>query len=199
MKNSFIMYKDQQKLFGQLTDEEAGKLIKAVFMYLDMGEINDGAIDHYLEDRMLSILFSTLIQQIDRDAEKYAQKCKKLRENGSKGGKVRAENAKQLQANVSLNDNDNDNDNDSNIPSLNELSDWGNVYARENKLNSNECLSLAQQAYEYYNMCMKDMNKRTWVDSKGKTIKNWKLKISRVWFKDCKPVENVKMNPLNVC
>ena len=75
------MYNDQKKLFDQLTDEEAGKLIKAVFMYLDIGEISDGAIDHYLEDHMLLILFNTLVQQIERDKQKYAEKCRKLREN----------------------------------------------------------------------------------------------------------------------
>ena len=195
-QKSFIMYNDQKKLFDQLTDEEAGKLIKAVFMYLD-----DENTDNYLQDRMLLILFNTLVQQIERDKQKYAEKCKKLRENGSKGGKARADNMKQLQANPSLNDNDNDNVNDnvSKIPSLNELSDWVNVYARENGLNSSDCLPLAQQAYEYYTKCMNDMNKRTWVDSKGKPIKNWKLKIARVWFKDLKPAYIPAINGMNVC
>ena len=33
MKKSFILYNDQEQLFDQLTDAEAGILIKAIFKY----------------------------------------------------------------------------------------------------------------------------------------------------------------------
>ena len=194
MKKSFILYNDQEKLFEQLTDAEAGVLIKAVFKYLNMKDgMEDGAIEHYLNNRMLFILFGTLIQQIERDREKYAEKCKKLRENGSKGGKARADNMKQMQANVSLNDNDNVN------PNINEIEDWAFQYAIPNGLSQVECMDKAKQAHDYYTKCMKDMNKRTWCDSSGKQIKNWKLKIARVWFKDLKPNTEINVNRLNVC
>lgn len=193
-QKSFIMYNDQKKLFDQLTDQEAGKLIKAIFMYLD-----DEDTDNYLEDRMMQILFNTLVQQIERDKQKYADKCKKLRENGSKGGKARADNMKHMQANVSLNDTDNDTDNKNVIPSLNELSNWTITYARENGLNSTECLQKATEAHAYYTKCMTDSNKRTWIDSKGQKIVNWKLKIARVWFKDMKAAQIPNINGMNVC
>ena len=201
MKKSFILYNDQEKLFEQLTDAEAGILIKTVFKYLN-ADSNDSTVEESLNDRMLVILFNTLIQQIERDKQKYAEKCKKLRENGSKGGKARADNMKQMQANPSLNDNDNENENA--IPTLKEVEDWSLSYAREHQLSQVDCMSSSQQAYEYYNSCMEDMNKRSWCDGNGKSIKNWKLKIARVWFKDMKPsylteTSNYKVNPLNVC
>ena len=38
MKNSFMLYLDQKDTFEALTDEEAGKLIKAIFKYEYDGE-----------------------------------------------------------------------------------------------------------------------------------------------------------------
>lgn len=194
MKKSFILYNDQEKLFEQLTDAEAGVLIKAVFKYLNMKDgMEDGAIEHYLDNRMLFILFGTLIQQIERDREKYAEKCKKLRENGSKGGKARADNMKQMQANVSLNDNDNNN------PTLTEVENYARHYASEKNLSVHECLHQAKAGYEYYYKQMAIQNKRTWHDSNGNKIKNWKLKLANIWFKDLKPNTEINVNRLNVC
>ena len=185
MKKSFILYHDQENTFNQLTNEEAGVLIKAIF------KSNHSEVK--LKDRMLQILLTNVLQQIDRDAIKYAEKCKKLRENGSKGGKARADNVKQLQANVSLNDNDNNN------PNAKEVSVWAQQYALENSLNSTEVINLASKAHQYYNKCMHDLNKRTWHDNRGNKVLNWKLKIARVWLKDCKPVELIKVKGVNVC
>ena len=185
MKKSFILYNDQEQLFNQLTDAEAGILIKAIF------KSNHSKVE--LKDRMLQILLTTVLQQIDRDAIKYADKCKKLRENGSKGGKARAENAKQLQANVSLNDNDNNN------PTLNEVENYARHYASEKSLSVHECLHQAKAGYEYYHRQMDIQNKRTWHDSNGNKIKNWKLKLANIWFKDIKSLKNIGVNKLNVC
>lgn len=194
MSKSFILYNDQEKLFDQLTDEEAGVLIKAVFKYINMEDgIEDGAIEHYLDNRMLFILFRTLMQQIERDKQKYADKCKKLRENGSKGGKARAENVKQLQANVSLNETETNN------PTEKEFSVWVTQYANDKNLPLQTCLEQGAKAFAYYNKCMNDLNKRTWHDSKGNKINNWKLKVARVWFSDILPNQEVKINTLNVC
>lgn len=196
MSKSFILYNDQEQLFDQLSDEEAGVLIKAVFKYINMEDgIEDGAIEHYLNNRMLFILFRTLMQQIERDKQKYADKCKKLRENGSKGGRARADNVKQLQANVSLNDTDTDNNN----PNEKEVVKWITQYASEHNLPIQTCLEKGSKAFVYYNKCMNDLNKRTWHDVKGNKINNWKLKIARVWFSDILPIKEVRVNKLNVC
>jgi len=205
MKNSFILYKDQAELFLQLTDNEAGKIIKSIFMKINGKEKSEEDIKTFLQDRMLFIILSTLLQQIDRDAEKYAKKCKKLRENASKGGKARAENSKQMLANVSLNDtdtvNDTVNDNDNvkyKRPSGDEVGEFAVEYAQSNNFNVNEVERICHDAWEYYTD-LSGVDNPVWVDSKGTVIKNWKLKLKRVWLKDVKPVEQIKVNPLNVC
>ena len=39
-KKSFILYKDQKEVIDELTDEEAGKLFKAIYQYNDNKEVN---------------------------------------------------------------------------------------------------------------------------------------------------------------
>ena len=122
MKNAFLLYKNHAEIFEKLSDEQAGKLIKAIFEYERTG------VEPELEP-LLDMAFTPIKQTIDIDAEKYAQKVEKRREAGSKGGKQRVANqanatfAKQTQANQANNNikdniiinNDNDNDNERNI------------------------------------------------------------------------------------
>lgn len=120
MKNAFLLYKNHAEIFEKLSDEQAGKLIKAIFEYERTG------VEPELEP-LLDMAFTPIKQTIDIDAEKYAQKVEKRREAGSKGGKQRVANqanatfAKQTQANQANNnikDNiniNNDNDNERNI------------------------------------------------------------------------------------
>ena len=81
-KNCFTLYKDYTKHFHMLTDEEAGKLIKAIFEY-------ENGIEPEGLEGMVAMAFSFISAQLDRDDEKYAEKCQKNRENGSKGGRPR--------------------------------------------------------------------------------------------------------------
>ena len=107
-KNSFVLYKDQEEIFQAVTNEQAGKLIKAVFQY-SRGEAPK-------LDATLSLVFISIKQTLKRDAAKWNETCKKRRDAGSLGGKARVANqanatfAKQNQANqadsvsVSVND-----------------------------------------------------------------------------------------------
>lgn len=61
-KKSFIMYTNYQKHINRLSDEEAGKLIKAVLMYTNSEEpVLSPAAD---------MAFSFIKEQIDRDCDK---------------------------------------------------------------------------------------------------------------------------------
>ena len=40
MKDNFLLKKNQQEVFDELTDEEAGRLIKGIFSYVSTGESN---------------------------------------------------------------------------------------------------------------------------------------------------------------
>ena len=102
MKNAFLLYKNHAEIFSKLSDEQAGKLIKAIFEYERTG------ITPELEP-LLDMAFTPIKQTIDIDAEKYAEKVEKRRQAGSKGGKQRVANqanatfAKQTQANQANN------------------------------------------------------------------------------------------------
>src|SRR5690348_5484461 len=63
-KKSVLVYADWENTFEQLSDEEAGKLIKHFFKY-----INDKNPE--LNDRLLKIAFEPIKQQLKRDLKKW--------------------------------------------------------------------------------------------------------------------------------
>lgn len=111
-KKSFIMYMDQRRLINKLSDEEAGKLLKAVYEYQATGQIAElpPAAD---------MLFGVICNQLDRDNAKWARTVERRAEAGRAGGRAKAEGSKQMLANASKSkqmlanvaDNDNDTDN----------------------------------------------------------------------------------------
>lgn len=89
-KNSFLIYIDYQEQFELLTDEQAGKLIKAIIEYEKTGKI--------LElDGMTKMAFSFIKTQLDRDREKWQEEKQKRSEAGKRGmskrwGKTKQDN-----------------------------------------------------------------------------------------------------------
>lgn len=79
-KNKIIVYKDWQKTFNKLTDDEAGRLIKHFFNY-----VNDENPEP--PDRLTEIAFEPIKQTLKRDLKKWEQIADRNRENGSKGGR----------------------------------------------------------------------------------------------------------------
>lgn len=79
------MYTDYQKHINRLSDEEAGKLIKAVLMYTNSGEetVLSPAAD---------MAFSFIKEQIDRDCDKWEDTCRKRSEAGKLGGRPKKQN-----------------------------------------------------------------------------------------------------------
>mgnify|MGYP000856260872 CR=1 FL=1 len=116
-KKSFIAYCDWGEIFGMLTDEEAGKMIKHLFAY-----VNDRNPKFEEGERILKIAFEPIKLQLKRDLTKYEEIREKRieagRSGGKKSGKVRkqkeaneasASNSKQKEANEAVNVNVNDN------------------------------------------------------------------------------------------
>lgn len=111
-KNSFVLYLNALEQWEMLSDEQAGKLVKALFKYADTGE------KLQTEDGMLRMAFSFITAQMDRDSEKYAKTCEKRRNsikkrwenNNTKNTNVYT--CIQNDSNVTDNDNDNVNDNE---------------------------------------------------------------------------------------
>lgn len=83
-KKSFILYCDQQGVFNMLPDEQAGKLIKHIFAY-----VNDE--DPESEDLLLTIAFESIKTQLKRDLKKYENYIDKQKENGRKGGRPKTQ------------------------------------------------------------------------------------------------------------
>lgn len=124
-KKSFVLYTDNIDIVEKLSDEQAGKLLKAVMRYQSDGTIPDDL------DPMTDIVFMVIKGHLDRDGEKYAEICKKRSEAGKKG-RAQATKNKQMLANANkskqmLADNDNENENDNDIDIVNE-----NVSENEN-------------------------------------------------------------------
>jgi hypothetical protein len=80
-KKSFILYADLIGLFNKLTDEQAGKLIKIIFEYVND---NDPKIE---DDQLLEIAFEPIKMHLKRDLKKYELFREKQSENGKQGGR----------------------------------------------------------------------------------------------------------------
>lgn len=79
-KKSFIAYCDWGDTFNELSNEEAGKLVKHLFSY-----VNDENPE--TEDKLIKLLFIPIQQTLKRDLNKYDKYIDKQRVNGAKGGR----------------------------------------------------------------------------------------------------------------
>jgi len=76
-KDSFKLYTDQQGLFNELPDDQAGRLIKLIFSY-----VNDENPEP--EELLLRVAFEPIKRQLKRDLKKYVAKCESNKENALK-------------------------------------------------------------------------------------------------------------------
>ena len=95
-KKGVVMYYDILEQLEDFTDEQFGKITRAIINYDKTGEIP---------------AFKILKPTLDRNKQEYEAICAKRREAGSLGGKQKVANASKCYQNVAnLADNDNDND-----------------------------------------------------------------------------------------
>lgn len=183
-RDSFILYREQKEIFKNLSNEQAGKLIKAIFEYIDTG--NEIELDETLK-----IAFIPIKQQLDRNEIKWQEIKKKRSQAGKIGMQKRWNNditkitndnkCYQMITNdnktyqditkITVNDNVNVNVNDNikeNIkrkvfvaPTLEEVQN----YISEKGLNVD-----GKQFFDYF-------TEGNWKDSKGNQVKNWKQKL----------------------
>ncbi len=86
-KKSFVLYHDYFNHIYRLSDEEAGRLFKALFAYVNEKLPPDMS-------PQVEMAFSFITEQIDRDCEKYEEKCRRMQELALKREeKRRKENA----------------------------------------------------------------------------------------------------------
>jgi hypothetical protein len=82
MRDSFVLFQEQEEVIKKLSDEQAGKLYKAIFVYNRTGEAPE-------LDFMLELIFTPIKQQLDRSTEKWEKTCQKRSEAGIKSGESR--------------------------------------------------------------------------------------------------------------
>ena len=94
-KKGFILFLNFLPMIDALTDEEAGRLIKAI-MHHENGEEID-----LTNDRLVQAAYLGITPQIDLQNEKWEKTKEARREAGRRGGLANANNAKQTLANDS--------------------------------------------------------------------------------------------------
>lgn len=114
MKDSFILYTEQKEVINKLSNEQAGKLIKAIYEYVETEKMPE-------LDPLLDIVIIPFKQNIDRNADKYEEIKQKRSLAGKAGAKIKKQKqakqananfVKQTIANQAVNDNENVNEND---------------------------------------------------------------------------------------
>ena len=181
-KKSFVAYCDWLESFEELTDEEAGRLAKHLFRYVN--DLNPEA-----PDKITKMCFIPIKQSLKRDLVKYEERADRARENGAKGGRPKTQKTQSVisepkkpdSVSVSVNDSVNVKDDGIKPPSLEEVISYfdENGYTKES----------ATKMFEYYEESRKPSG-RVWKDGRGNTVKNWKQKARSIWFKD----DNLKKN-----
>ncbi len=81
-KNSFILRNEYLDIFEDLSDKQAGVLIKTVYRYAVNGKKPEG-----LNDEALKMAFKFIKKDIDYDTAKYNELCEKRAEAGKSGGR----------------------------------------------------------------------------------------------------------------
>lgn len=82
VRDSFILYTEQKEIFESLSDEQAGKLIKQIFDYINTGKEPE-------VEGMLKVAFIPIRQILDRNNNKWENTKKKRSEAGRRGANNR--------------------------------------------------------------------------------------------------------------
>jgi hypothetical protein len=80
MKTSFLIHIDSLNILDKITDEQAGKLFKAIHHYHKHGVLPEMEL-------LLEIAVTPFLNQFARDEEKYQRVVDRNRINGEKGGR----------------------------------------------------------------------------------------------------------------
>lgn len=92
-QKGFLLYLDNYELIEDLTSEEKGQWIEAVFLYK-----REGKITEFPKGSLLKTAFKVTKNQLDRDSQAWEESRSRRAEAGKKGGLKRASNAKQKKA-----------------------------------------------------------------------------------------------------
>jgi len=190
-KKSFIAYSDWKATFDELSDEDAGRLIKHIFAYVnDENPVTDNVL--------IRVAFAQFKQTLKRDLVKWNEQLQQRRDAGKRSAEKRAleksnERSTVVESrqrnstdsvSVSVSDNVNDNVNDNASEKVIKKRERANKFSPPTQsevisyfLEKGYTQESACKAFDYYDVA-------NWTDSKGAKIKNWKQKMIAVWFKE---------------
>lgn len=75
MKDTFILYTSYKDAIMILSDEQAGRLLKAIFEYATTG------IKQEIDDTAVKFAYMLIVSQIENSNRQYEKKCERLRAN----------------------------------------------------------------------------------------------------------------------
>ena len=175
-KKSVLIYVDWIATFNKLEDDEAGRLIKHFFSYVN--DLNPTS------DRLTELLFEPIKQQLKRDLKAYEQTCERNSLNASlRWNKNNATACDRIRPNAKHADNDidtdNDNDTDNNSkrkskrfsqPTLLEVEDY--CFERKNTVDASKFIDYyTSNGWKVGKNAMKDWRAavRTWEKTQNNT------------------------------
>ena len=141
-RDSFVLFTEQKEIFDILTDEEAGKLIKAIYHYVDTREVIK------LDDK-LQIAMIMIKQSIDKNFKKWEETKEKRSNAGKKGMNSRwgnCEHEDTTKDNNVINVITNDNKNNNVMETITNITDNVNVNVNDN-VNVNKKEKIKKEKY----------------------------------------------------
>lgn len=187
-KKGVLMYYDILDQLEGFTDEEFGKIVKALIIY-----DRDGTLPDF--DRSLMIAFNCIKPSIDRNKEEYNAKCEQNRANiqkrWNKDNTNEYDGIQPNNSNTMATDNDIDIDKDNDKDKEIEKEDKKKIIKKKNFVaptkeevidyaKKKDRLDLVDNFYDYF-------TEGHWVDSLGNKVKNWKQKFITWMNKNPKP------------
>jgi hypothetical protein len=112
-KDSFIIHHDTASIFQELTNEQAGELIKHLIFYSN--SLNKNPKEPKKPSgfsSVVTLLAFSFEKQLERDFWKYQTVCERNENNGKKGGRPQKLDKIKTQQNPKKADSDNDSDSD---------------------------------------------------------------------------------------
>lgn len=92
MKNTFVLRMNYADIIEELSDEQAGQVFKAIFIYVTTYQAP------ILEDSTARMALRFIIKDIEYDINKYLHTCARRAESGRLGGLKTQENIRRNQA-----------------------------------------------------------------------------------------------------
>ena len=191
-RESFILYKSFYLPIKELTVEEKGQLLDAIFQYHINGKICQLS-------PVCQMAFNFMRNQFERDDEKYQTVVERNKTNGKKGGrsKENPDEPKEPTGFIGFPENPDAPDTDTGTV------DDTVIENKEGKKKSKSFSSPSLDDFKKYfedngyslevaNRAFKGYAVADWHDSEGKKINNWKQKCQHVWFK---PENKLDGNP----